>query len=162
MEKNIEMINVFEYQKKHIGWTFYNEREFIENEFHTRFNFLIATYALFINAIFLTEANDSNSKMVLLIIGLLVFTVMCATVNGVYRRLKVLLKILYLLEENHVFPIVDRELKKNVLIRFLRVNNLFRSNELMGIYMPLLIISSFILGIILLHFGIWTAPSLSQ
>jgi hypothetical protein len=55
--------DVYYYQRNHSGWTFYQEREFMENLLQTRFNFLITVYALFVTAFFMTA--DRESKLII-------------------------------------------------------------------------------------------------
>jgi hypothetical protein len=138
-----EIKEAFEYQKEKTGWTFYNEREFMENLLQMRFNFLIAVYALFLNALFLSK----NTKMIILIIGLIIVFIMGLTVYRIYKKLIIILRIIHKLGEQHVFSIVDKEIRSHKT-GFIGVN------EFIGITIPVLLVSSFIVGIILFHCGI--------
>jgi len=43
-----EVVQAYKCQKDNNDWTFYQEREFVENLLQTRFNFLITVYTLFL------------------------------------------------------------------------------------------------------------------
>jgi hypothetical protein len=80
----VEEVNqAYEHQKKNGDWTFYQEREFVENLLQTRFNFLIAIYTLFLLPFF--QVNDKNTKMVILFLGLIIVGIMGL---AVYRVLE--------------------------------------------------------------------------
>ena len=140
----IDIIRAFEFQKEHTGWTFYNEREFMENLLQTRFNFLITLYALFINAVFLSE----NSKMIILATGFFIITILGFANFRVYKKLIILLKILHKLGNNHVFSVVEKEMR-------LHKTRLFPVNQFIGVIIPLLLSLSLCVGIILLHLGVF-------
>ncbi|GHU85059.1 hypothetical protein FACS189473_3600 [Spirochaetia bacterium] len=128
------------------GWTFYHEREFMENLLQTRFNFLIAVYALFVNAFFTTK--DKDSKLIIVVLGLLIVPLMAITVRRIYIKVDILLQILYNLDKNQVFPIVKKELDRRELDA---IHNKFpNANLLIGKIIPAILIASFIGGLIYL------------
>jgi len=131
----------FEFQREKIGWTFYDERKFAENLLQTRFNFLIATYALFMNALFLCK----DSKLICLVVGFFVTTIMGFTVYRIYVKAMILLDFLYVLGANHVLSIQSKEADT-------RKGSFFPVNLLIGIVIPILLSLSFVLGIVLFVF----------
>jgi hypothetical protein len=139
-----EIRQSYEYQKRNNDWTFYQEREFVENLLLTRFNFLITVYTLFLLSFF--QANDKETKMVILFLGLIIVGIMGLTVYRAYIKFDIIMKILYKLDEYHVFLIVEKETKA-------RKYKLFNVNPLIGYVMPVfLFLSIIIMGIMVIFF----------
>jgi hypothetical protein len=141
MLKDERLQKAFEIQKE-AGWTFYHEREFMENLLQTRFNFLLAVYALFLNAFVQIKNNNFLLKLGVLCIGLVVIIIMGFTVYRIYTKVMILLNILRRLGDDHVFPLVDEIIKD-------REFSHSGVNHLIGWVVPLLLVLSFIAGIIL-------------
>lgn len=166
--KNIskdEIREAFKQQTDDKTWTFYDERQFIENLLQTRFNFLLAAYSLFLVTLFST--NENTMQKIIVIIGILIFGLMWLTVYRLYVKLILLLKITRDIHEKHVVPITDKEIEgnkahnadkkpdeneKSTGLKF----RLFSVNIIIGVIIPLIMLLSFILFLILLFFGGYT------
>jgi len=137
-----EIREAFEFQRtQNIGWTFYDEREHMENLLQSRFNFLITVYALFVSAIFTSD--DQSSKLLCLIIGFIITSLIGITVYRAYLKFNVLLDILYnVLGDKHAAAIVNQNVK--------HIFFSFHVNWIIGIIIPLLLPISFVIGIVLL------------
>jgi hypothetical protein len=137
----------YNYQKKN-GWTFFNEREHTETILHSRFNFLLLAYSLFINAYFWVKDNNDyiNDRLTILIIGLIIVFLLSIGIYKAYTRLMILFDILYNLNEYDIFPFVYNEYKKTTL------NRIFPRNAIIGYIVPIIMILSLVIGII---YNIW-------
>jgi hypothetical protein len=139
-----EIRRSYEEQKKNKDWTFYQEREFVENLLQTRFNFLITVYTLFLLPFF--QACNKESKIVILLLGLFIVGIMGLAVYRVYVKFDIIMKILYKLDEYHVFLIQGKETKAKKF-------KLFNTNPLIGYVIPVfLFLSIVIMGILLIFF----------
>jgi len=145
--KKAEIKEVYEYQMKSTDWTFYSEREFVENLFSNRFNYLLVVYTLFVTAF--SAIVGTTNKLIILYLGLLVTFLVSLTIYRAYVKLIITLKILHSLDEKHVFPIISKETKSK---GFLALGNV---NPIIGIVIPLVFILSFIISIILITCGFW-------
>ncbi|RYU93019.1 hypothetical protein [Emticicia agri] len=137
-----EFLNeAFKNQKKDIGWDFYAERQFIENLFCQRFNYLIAIYAIII-----AGAGSAKNQFFLnciLCIGFIVVFLLSLVLYRAYIKLIILLKILHRLESHHVFPIIETEMKQQ------GKTALFGVNSLIGVYIPVFFNLTILIGLIL-------------
>ena len=97
----------YECQKKNNDWTFYHEREFVENLLQTRFHFLITVYTLFLLPFF--NAKYEESKIVILIIGLIIVGIIGLAVYRIYVKFDVIMKILYKFDGYHVLLMQGKE-----------------------------------------------------
>jgi len=132
----------YKQQKEHKDWTFYDEREFAENQLQTRFNFLITVYTLFLLPFF--QSNSKESKIVILLLGLIIVGIMGLVVYRAYIRFDTIIKILYNLDEYHVFRIQLKGIEG-------RKFKLFNVNPFIGYIIPIfLFISIIVMGILLL------------
>jgi len=139
-----EIKQSYEFQKRNNDWTFYQEREFIENLLQTRFNFLITVYTLFLLTFF--QVKDKDSKIIILLLGLIIVGIMGLVVYRVYVKFNITMDILYNLDEHQVFLIVRRVIKK-------RKFRLFNVNRFIGYIIPIfLFLSIVIMGILLIVF----------
>jgi hypothetical protein len=139
------------YQKDKIGWDFYSERQFTENLFSTRFNYLIGIFSLFIAA---SASVKTQSNLIgVLILGTILTLLISLTIYRIFIRLIIILKILYKLDDNHVFPMIDREIKAIGKKAFIGVN------QIVGIYIPLFCTSVLFVLTILAVLGILKAQS---
>ena len=107
---NEEIRQSYECQRKNGDWTFYQEREFMENLLQTRFNFLMTVYTLFLFPFF--QSTNKESKMVILILGLIIVGIMALSVYRIYVKVDIVLKILHKLDDYHVFLFQARETMK--------------------------------------------------
>jgi len=135
-----ELRKIYAHQRNIIGRTFYEEKEATENIFQDRFHFLLVIYSLFMGAFMLT--NNKLLQLMILSTGLVIIIIMGLALYRIHLRLDILLKILYQLDENHVLPVVDIEIKN---IKF----HLFKVNALIVIFIPMLLILSLIACLIL-------------
>ncbi|RYD95890.1 MAG: hypothetical protein EOP54_14980 [Sphingobacteriales bacterium] len=142
-----EIQKAYEFQKEKLDWTFYSEREFIENLLTNRFNFLLVAYSLFVTA-FATIEGKTN-KIIILSLGLLITFFISITIYRVYQRHILNLKILYDLGDQHVFPFISKELKSK------HKNVIKNVNPILGIILPLIFMLTFIAAIILIGFDLW-------
>ena len=140
-----EIKSKFNFQKEQVGWTFYSEREFIENLFNQRFNYLIVMYSLFIAAA--ATVNTKQNLMIVLVLGFTFTILIGLTVYRAFVKLIILLRILHKLED-HVFPLIQREMET------WGWKKLFHVNHFVGIIIPLGMVLTFIIGIILTWFEI--------
>jgi len=149
MENEIRKIRkirkAYKYQKEKLDWTFYSEREFIENLLSTRFNYLLIVYSLFITAF--ANINGTNGRLFILTTGALITTLIWITIYRAYVKLMIYLKILHNMGSKHVFPIAEKEVEKKGVFA------LFGVNPFIGIYIPFVFVLSFILAIIFVLTG---------
>jgi len=139
-----EVKQLYEYQKKNNDWTFYEEKEHVENLLQTRFNFLITVYTLFLLPFF--QVTDIASKVVILLLGLIIVGIMGLVVYRAYVRTDVILKILHRLDEHHVLLICEKEIKA-------RKFKLFGVNPFIGFIIPIFLFLSIIaMGVLLIVF----------
>jgi hypothetical protein len=132
----IELETLLKSQKKDADWTFYNEREFLENLLQTRFNFLIAVYAIFFAAFFTAKVDD---RIIILFIGFFVTLLVSKTVFRIYFKVDILLKILYELGDNYTSSIIKKEMSEVD-------DNSESVNLLIGICIPLFLTTTFLIG----------------
>ncbi len=116
-------------QKTNKDWTLYSEREFIETLFCTRFNYFMAVFSVLVLAIIENKLSWPFLFLVALILTLMVFST-----YRIYTKLIIILKMLYQLEDYHVFNLV----KKNIS----SLNNKFSwpVNCVIGVIIPFFII----------------------
>ena len=159
-----EYVNkAFVYQDRNLGWTFYNEREFLENLLQTRFNFLLVVYAMFFNVFFLTKCG-TLSKIVILVIGLIITLLIWKIIFRIYKKVNVLLCVLYSLwgkekkdsKENKEI-IEDKKNKElntsNIINTLLKKDNKNNENnevnKFIGFYIPLTLVLTFAIGLLI-------------
>ncbi len=143
-----EIQKAYEFQRTSTDWTFYSEREFIENLFSNRFNYLLVVYSLFVTAF--AAINGKDNRLIILGLGLFVIILISLTIYRAYIKLIINLKILHQLNENHVFPIIGKESKAKGIIA------LWNVNPIIGIIIPLVFIFSFVIAILLISCNYWT------
>ena len=135
----------FDFQKEKVGWDFYSEREFVENLFNQRFNYLIVMYSLFITA---AATVSSNADLIIVLsLGVVMTILVSLTVYRAYVKMIITLKILHNLE-NHVFQIIDKEVKS------IGKRSLFGVNQITGILIPAICIVTLIIGLICAILGL--------
>ena len=128
-----------------MGWDFYSEREFVENLFNQRFNYLIVMYSLFITA---AATVSSNADLIIVLsLGVVMTILVSLTVYRAYVKMIITLKILHNLE-NHVFQIIDKEVKS------IGKRSLFGVNQITGILIPAICIVTLIIGLICAILGL--------
>jgi len=134
-----EINAAFAYQKEN-GWTFHNLMEVTETSFNNRVNFLLVSYSLFLNTYFMVK--DNYEKLTILVIGLLIIFLLSISIFRVHTRLRILLYILKHIDDKDVIPFIDKEYKKK------RVFRIFSHGTTTGLIIPIVMILSFIVGII--------------
>lgn len=141
-----EIRKVYKKQLKENIWTFYDERNLMENMFSQRFNFLLVTFSLFL----VGAATVNNELLFQIILGLgALFTFLVAL--NLYRafiKLDIILKILYKLEDYHIFPFVKKEVEQ------IGIKALVGTNRLVGILIPFLCVLTLIVLCVLSIFDI--------
>lgn len=138
----------FEKQKIH-GWTFYDEREHIENLLCQRFNFLLVVYSLFITAA--ATVNDAKERTIIFVVGAIFILLLSATLYRVYIKLDIVLQILHDLPPEHVFKMVQIEVKAKGF------SALFDVNPLIGKYIPFFCFITFVVAIV--YYGLQSCNS---
>jgi hypothetical protein len=134
---DVEINEAYKFQHDKNHWTFFEEREFMENLLQTRFNFLITVYALFINAYFMAQ----GSELIVLILGLLITILLWIPIYRIYKKVDIVLTILHKLEDKHTTLMIAKEIGKSKI--FPKGVNYF-----IGIFIPLVLVLSFVAGII--------------
>ncbi len=143
-----EIQEAYEFQRTLTDWTFYSEREFVENLFSNRFNYLLIAYSLFVTAF--AAINGKSNKLIILGLGLFVTILISLTIYRAYIKLIINLKILHHLNDKHVFPMIGKETKAKGALA------LWNVNPIIGIIIPCVLIFSFIIAIILISCNFWT------
>lgn len=139
-----DFIRFYEEQRKNGDWTFYNEREFMENLFCTRLNYFFVIFSLILMAA-VTVRSNTNLILVLLI-GVIIQLLLWFSVYRIYIKLDIVLKILHNLDEYHVFSVTDKCLKE-------RKHHSFRVISLLGTWLPLLCVAIWLTGLCLTILG---------
>lgn len=114
-------------QREEYDWDLSQEREFTENLFCQRFNFLLVAYSLFVTA----AASTSNQRMLVVVClaGGFVCLLVSLTIWRGYIKMIVTLRMLYRLED-HPLTMADKE------TRALGWRGLFRVNPILGFVVP--------------------------
>ncbi len=143
-----EIQDAYEFQRNSTDWTFYSEREFVENLFSNRFNYLLVVYSLFVTAF--AAISGKTNKLIILGLGLFVTILISLTIYRAYIKLIINLKILHHLNEKHVFPMIGKETKAKGAIA------LWNVNPIIGVVIPIVFIFSFTIAIILISCNYWS------
>jgi len=134
-----EIREAYNYQKSN-GWTFYNEWGLINSALHSRCNFLLLAYSLFLNAYFTVQY--CNEKILLLVIGFIIANILSIGIFRAYTRAKIILDILRKLDPKDVQPFVDIEYKAKS-----RMYNILPNSRAIGVILPFFIWLSFVVGL---------------
>ena len=140
-----ELQDGLKYQREHYDWDFNNEREFIENLFCQRFNFLLVIYSLFITA----AASTSSQKIMttVLLLGTLLTLLVSLTIWRAYVKLIINLKILHKMP-THAFQFIQKETEA------LGWRALFGVNSIIGFWAPVFCTATLALGTVLAWYEI--------
>lgn len=139
------------------GWDFWDERVHIENLFCTRFNYLILCYSLFVAAF--ATISGITSKLVILGVGFVVLSMITIFLIRAWEKLDILLKIIYNLNpsESNGLTLIDSLIKKKISYRL--VNFLVQKyNRMAGVWLPIILCVSFLIGFIAILIGWWEIP----
>jgi len=145
----VQLIDAYNKQKSTGGWTFYDENDIVQRTLENRFNFLLIAYTIFLTAYFQPKIGDYE-KLVILFIGLVLVFLLFLAIFRTTNRFNITLAIVHSLEDDDVSPIIHDENKKRHDSWF---NKFGRKNSLIGIIIPLIMIASFVVGLIY-HFFI--------
>jgi hypothetical protein len=125
-------------QRDDYDWDFSREREFMENLFCTRFNFLLVAYSLFITA----AAGAAQNRPLFVAIcfaGSAVCLMVWLTIVRAYAKLDVLFKVLYRAFPDHPISMIDKETAKSR-------RRLFRVNPIIAYWLPAFTVLSLAAG----------------
>jgi hypothetical protein len=147
-------LDAFKHQKDKLNWTFYEEREFLENLLQTRFNFLITVYAIFFNTFFLTKGDFS--RIVILLTGFTITLLIFITICRIYKKVDVLLSVLYELDNKETEKYNTSQVIKDLLKE--KDKEKKGVNKIIGFYIPLLLTLSFVIFGILICIGKFICP----
>ena len=156
-------------QVKEHEWTFFDERKHMEELVCQRFNYMLLAFSLFVTA-FATIEGRCN-KVIVLIVGLLVLLPISLTVMRAYLKLDILLKIVNKLQGVKESNSSDSSLSdtsssdsseecynamwfvdKEIETRKFPMRNMVKY---IGVWIPLIFIILFAIGIIALKTGFW-------
>lgn len=115
-------------QRAKYDWDFSREREFMENLFCTRFNFLLIAYSLFVTAAAGALPNRPAFRAVCFG-GAVLCLMVSLTIVRAYAKLDVLFKLLYGAFPDHPISMIDRETAING-------RRLFRVNTIIAYWVP--------------------------
>lgn len=126
-KKKVE--EIMQVQKEKTDWNFYHERQHVENLFYSRFNFFLVLYGMFVAAIVSLECDSKKPLEVgLLMFAIVILSLVWATLCRNYQTLRM---ILYILDNGlpkyHSSPILSKYMGKSTI---------FRSRNLMAIWIP--------------------------
>ena len=136
-----EILTAYNTQCTEGQWNFSDEREFVENLFCQRVNFLLVAYSVVIAGA--VAATTHLLFNIILAAGFVITAITGATVWRAYVKLIVMLRICYRIP-THPMPIVDSEVSTWPFMR-----KGFPVNELLGIVLPLICSGSLLIGFIL-------------
>ena len=123
-----EILDAYEHQCRSGQWSFSDEREFVENLFCQRFNFLLLAYSVVIAGAVAT--GNQLLFNIILTAGFIITTITAAVVHRAYVKLIATLRICYRIP-THPLPIVDKEVATWTFAK-----QGFPVNELLGIVLP--------------------------
>ena len=139
-----DFLRFYEKQRENGDWTFYEEREFMENLFCTRLNYFFIIFSLILMAA-VTVRSNANLIWILLIV-VIIQSLLWFSVYRIYIKLDIVLKILHNLDEYHVFSVTDKCLKE-------RKHCSFKVVSLLGTWLPLLCVAIWCIGLCLTVLG---------
>lgn len=128
-------------QQDKFEWTLSSERQFMENLFCQRFNFLFVGFALVVTAA--ASANTQTKLIAVLGVGTLITVLTSLTVWRAYEKLVLIFTMLYRLDD-HPIKIVGDEHDAQPAYR-----RVFPVNALIGRWIPLICSLSLLCGFIM-------------
>jgi len=141
-----EILDAYEHQCSSGQWSFSDEREFVENLFCQRFNFLLVAYSVVIAGAVATETQLLFN--IILAAGFVITTITAATVWRAYVKLIAALRICYRIP-THPLPIVEKEVSTWSFAK-----RGFPVNKLLGLVLPSICSISLLIGTLLGFAGI--------
>lgn len=133
-----QLREAYKRQREAYDWDFSSEREFMENLFCTRFNFLLVAYSLFVTAAAAAVQNRGLFVSVAFAGAALCFMV-SLTIMRAYAKLDVLFKVLYRAFPDLPIAIIDKETAKSG-------RRLFRVNPIIAYWVPAFTVLSLVAG----------------
>lgn len=125
-----EIRQQYKLQRENGDWTLYQERVFIEQLFSTRFNYFLVAISFMVAAI--VRITSPCTQLIVVFISAVILTIMSLVIYRAYVKLIIILKMIYRLEDYHVFRMVDNE------VRALENKISGPVNHLLGVVVPLL------------------------
>lgn len=129
--------------------TFHHEKEMAESLLNTRCNYLLAVLSIIIVAD--ASAHTQVFLSIILCLGTIFSFVMGICIYRIYIKVEMLMDMLYMLEDHHVFPVIWEELAQWPAIK--RGRSVL---PLLGIYFPAFCTLLFVTGFILSLFCVLT------
>lgn len=140
--------NALQVQRDKLGWTFYDERKFIENLIVQRFNFFIMLFGAVLVSAWMQDNNSIKpwEKIFFFLVTITIFTLLWALIFRMYYRLKILQRILHHIGgKHHVLHFIEHYSKEDGYKHIFS----FQANNHMAITIPFICISC--LGILLMQ-----------
>ena len=132
------LLSAYKKQNELYGWNISQEREFMENLFCQRFNFLLVLFSLFIAAA--ASAGNQSMLKAILALGALITVLTSLATWRAFEKMDIIFVMLYRLDD-HPITIVDREHAARPFWR-----RAVRVNPLLGRWIPLICSLSLICG----------------
>ena len=142
MAKNKKLVDKLEID----NWNFSKERVFTENLFIGRFNYFIIIYSLFLTAGFVN--NFSNYRYLVFYLGLIILSACWIPLFRGFKKHDKILKILFREKKDHPAAVLEKIMKMDCYRPF------FRVSYWMGIYIPLMCVTSLLIIGVLIHLNI--------
>lgn len=145
------IVKAYEFQTKNNRWNFMQEREYVENLFCQRINFLILSFSLFVTAFASLDAKP-GVQIIILLVGFIVTIPLSIIAVRAYKKLDIHLKITFNLEEDtNPMTIVDKMVKngfhgKSKIDGFMESHLFDRYNRLVGLFLPKIICFLYLFG----------------
>jgi hypothetical protein len=133
-----ELRNANAKQRELYDWDFSTEREFMENLFCTRFNFLLVAYSLFVTAA-AAAAQHRALFIAVSFAGAAVCFMVWLTIMRAYAKLDVIFKVLYRAFPDHPIAMIDKETANSS-------KRPFRVNPIIAYWLPAFTVLSLIGG----------------
>lgn len=131
-----ELKLALDHQRDKQSWTFFDEREFMENLMCQRFNFLLVFYSIFVAA----AASTTNQRLLVAVLmtGAIVTAAVWGMIWRAFVKVDIAITTCYRLEKSAI-SIIDEEAN-------LRHKTLFKVNPLIAKWIPFVCLLSLVLG----------------
>lgn len=137
------LLRVTQCQKEVIDWNFNHEREFLEDQFCQRSNFLLVAYGLVVTAA--ASTSDKSTRITVLILGCIITIILGRTLYRVYKQVDRILTILHQISEHPIKFINESVLHPDKQFGY----NSFNGNGLIGFILPAVCAGSLIVWLAL-------------
>lgn len=98
----------YKLQVERKDWTLYQERTFMETLFCTRFNYYVTAFSILTAAT--ARIEKTGALIFMLFISAIILSLMALSIYRIYTKLLIILKLLYKMEDYHVFNMVHKEI----------------------------------------------------